>query len=429
MSDRYTIEFCEGGVDVALTLATGGLALIVQKTIDTLTNDDNHGWDCKITDSITGISVSKWGATKGEAQENAFREIKDEIYQNERHLEQELREAKYQRQQKQQRSSYIKRSTTEEEDENKDADYSGLIKILAYIAVIALIVWLIIFVAIPLIIINTAIIAFVVALTKKDWNKYFYSLSSLGAIYIVMDYNNEWLTKSLVENVSFFAGLIQSFYYLNLVAGLIASYLLVRNLFDEAKPPINSKGEFSKRNLIIMGSTLFVGLFTIGIQKYLDSPHINSIVNIKPISNPPKILPMPNIKNSATLTPSIKPNLPNSSSIKTSISPSQVFSTKVFSGNIGLLNAEYKLKWNSDGTIEGKYYYSNKTNIDYSLKGKDLGSGRIQISQCIGDYVYATGILQLKSNCYQGTITNTEGKHIDIIMCQKQLNANSNGIH
>ncbi len=47
MSDRYEIEFSEGGVGLTETLLTGGLAVVVEKGLDAITGNDNHGWHLK----------------------------------------------------------------------------------------------------------------------------------------------------------------------------------------------------------------------------------------------------------------------------------------------------------------------------------------------------------------------------------------------
>ena len=46
MDDRYEITFTEGGVDALETILTGGVAKIAEKTLDSITGDDNHGWYC-----------------------------------------------------------------------------------------------------------------------------------------------------------------------------------------------------------------------------------------------------------------------------------------------------------------------------------------------------------------------------------------------
>jgi RNA polymerase subunit RPABC4/transcription elongation factor Spt4 len=163
----------------------------------------------------------------------------------------------------------------------KEAEPSDwFIKWLFYIGLFIGAVWLAFAVALPLIIINCAAISFVVGLTFSSKNKkYMFLLSLLAGIYIIVDYNKGLLTKTLVNNVSFFEKAIPFFLFLNIVAALIASYFLTRDFIDERKPQLNEDGEFSKRNLIIMGTLLFIGGATIFIQTHFDSETYKSINN------------------------------------------------------------------------------------------------------------------------------------------------------
>ncbi|MBK9983889.1 MAG: hypothetical protein IPP15_16230 [Saprospiraceae bacterium] len=68
MEERYIVEFTEGGVGLIETLVTGGLANVVEKTVDTIAGDDHHGWYCTITDKITRLKDSQWGVSKSEAE-------------------------------------------------------------------------------------------------------------------------------------------------------------------------------------------------------------------------------------------------------------------------------------------------------------------------------------------------------------------------
>ncbi|MFI4955140.1 MAG: zinc ribbon domain-containing protein [Gammaproteobacteria bacterium] len=156
---------------------------------------------------------------------------------------------------------------------NDATDPGGwLIKWVVYIALFFGAVWLAFAVALPLVIINFAAICFIIGLTfNSDNKKYMFLLSLLGGIYIVTDYNKGWLTKMLVANVGFFEKVIPFFLYLNIAAGLIASYFLIRDFVNERNQPSSEEGEFSKRNLIIMGSLIAVGAATIALQKYFDS--------------------------------------------------------------------------------------------------------------------------------------------------------------
>ncbi len=123
-----------------------------------------------------------------------------------------------------------------------------------------------------LILINTAIITLILGFSIFKEKKYFFAIPVLCAIYLLLDYNKGWLTQTIVSNVSFLSNLIPFFLYLNLGAGLVAAYFLIRDYMDEIKPPIVGEGEFSSRNMIAMVSLLVVGGTTIWLQKHFETP-------------------------------------------------------------------------------------------------------------------------------------------------------------
>ncbi|MCX6241736.1 MAG: hypothetical protein NTX43_08035, partial [Bacteroidetes bacterium] len=161
--------------------------------------------------------------------------------------------------------------TSSSSEDNSSDGYTLIAKIIGFILIVAAIVWFVFAVAIPLIAINLALITLLVGLTRKGWNKFFFPLSILGAIYIVLDYNYGWFTKTLVNNLSFFKVIIPIFFYINIVAGLTAAYFTVRNILNMKNPQSKDEGEFSKRNLVIMGCLLLIGGLTVGLQMYFHS--------------------------------------------------------------------------------------------------------------------------------------------------------------
>jgi len=263
MSDRYRIEFTEGGVDAFETIITGGFAKVVEKGLDTISGDDNHGWNCTITDKDTGVKVCQWGVSKAEAQEKTFQALIIELenYEAEQMAKKEATEYRSRRE-----YQNTHQATSNDEDDN-----SWIGKIIGFCLVVAAIIWFVFSVAVPLIIINIASISLIAGLVKMHWNKYLFPISILGTVIIIFDYNNGWSTKTLVNNVSFFADFIPVFLYINISAGLVAAYFIVRNYLNENKPQVENESEFSKRNLIVMGSLLVVGSFTVGLQKYFDT--------------------------------------------------------------------------------------------------------------------------------------------------------------
>lgn len=92
--------------------------------------------------------------------------------------------------------------------------------------------------------------------------------------------------------------------------------------------------------------------------------------------------------------------------------------TKSLNGKVGKLDASYTLTWNSDGTISGTYYYPNKPNTKYTLLGKDLSGGKIQLTEYTGNNVSANCNLTLEGSCYIGQMNNTDGRNFKMTICQ-----------
>jgi len=182
---------------------------------------------------------------------------------------------------------YSQRSSSSSDTSNEG--YAWIGKIIGFLIVAFIVIWLVFAVVIPLVVIDIAIIALIVGLVIRKWNKFLFPLSILGAVYVVLDFNLGWFTKAFATNVTFLAGLIPILFYVNIVAGLVAAYFLIRNILSEKGTQTENTGEFSKRNLIIMGCLLMVGGLTIGLQKYFDytqSPHgIRSTVRMNSNSN------------------------------------------------------------------------------------------------------------------------------------------------
>jgi hypothetical protein len=135
------------------------------------------------------------------------------------------------------------------------------------LVVVALIVWFVFAVAIPLLMIDIAALALIAAVVRKEMSRWLLPLSVGGAVLVVADYNLGWFTKTLATNVSFLAGLIPVLLYANVLAGLIAAYFLIRNFMDRRNPHPERAGELTRRNVIAMGCLLLVGGLTVGLQE------------------------------------------------------------------------------------------------------------------------------------------------------------------
>jgi hypothetical protein len=274
--EKYDIEFTRGGVGVTETILTGGLAPIAEKVIDTITGDNDHGWYCTITDRETEVSATQWGATKAKAQEACFSTLKEKVDdfieedKRQRAEEEEMRREELELER--QRSIELERESEQQKKKDNPSDFDGylvLAKIIGALVIVAVVVWFVFAVFIPLVILNCALIALVTGLIKKQWRKWLLPVSAVGAVYVVIDYNNSWLSGFLPGQVHFFIYAIPFFYYVNVAAGLVALYFVVRNFLNAKYPDETQAHEFSKRNLIVAGSLLLIGGATFGIQKYV----------------------------------------------------------------------------------------------------------------------------------------------------------------
>jgi len=142
-----------------------------------------------------------------------------------------------------------------------------IVRIIVFGLIFFAILWFVFAVAIPLLMIDIAAIALIAALTRKHLSKWLLPLSVGGAVLVVVDYNQGWLTKSLATNVSFLAGLVPVLLYINVLAGLIAAYFLIRNFMDAKNPHPENAGELTRRNVITMSCLLLVGCLTVGLQE------------------------------------------------------------------------------------------------------------------------------------------------------------------
>ena len=91
--------------------------------------------------------------------------------------------------------------------------------------------------------------------------------------------------------------------------------------------------------------------------------------------------------------------------------------TKTYLGNIGKLSASFNLTWYSDGKIEGKYYYPRRPNIIYTIKGKELKIGIIQLTEYTGNIITANCDLSKQEDCFVGKMVNTDGRVLKMKIC------------
>lgn len=92
-------------------------------------------------------------------------------------------------------------------------------------------------------------------------NRIYLGVSIIGIIYILLDYNNGWIS----ENLNSFPTLKGMIFYLNVVAGLVSVYFTITQYYFS-----NSSILLEKKNLAVIGTLCILGLSIIGFQKYHD---------------------------------------------------------------------------------------------------------------------------------------------------------------
>lgn len=132
--------------------------------------------------------------------------------------------------------------------------------------------WLVVFVAIPLVVINLGLIFLVSALRRTEGKVPFYAGSLLGAILLVVDLSLGWSTRILVSNLAFFANFIPWFFVANLAAGLTSAYFLIRDAFDARTPQGARSDMLSRRNLLTMVGLALLGGVTVWLQYFSGVP-------------------------------------------------------------------------------------------------------------------------------------------------------------
>jgi hypothetical protein len=130
----------------------------------------------------------------------------------------------------------------------------GLIGITILVAVVF---WLLANVVLPLVLLNSALIFTILALTVKDHKPVFASLTFAGAGYMLFDISNGWLSANLVNNVLKTPEWLTAFVYINAAALGVSAWILVQPLFQKAA----AVGALNRRNgvLLSIAAVVLVG--------------------------------------------------------------------------------------------------------------------------------------------------------------------------
>ncbi|MBK8487835.1 MAG: hypothetical protein IPL48_08615 [Bacteroidetes bacterium] len=273
MSNRYIIEFSNDDSDLIETIMTLGAAPIINKVL----GERKTEWFCTITDTITELRETRRGWTKQEAQQKAFNALKesnekfDERKRENREIEKRLKQIELENQTKIEHQKKLPQ---------RSKSASELIgAIIGFILILALIIWLIFKVMLPLILINSTIILLILSLTFKRYKTQTLLVSLLSLIYLFFDYNNGWLTQTLVNNVKFLHDFIPLIFYVNVIAGMLSVYFLIKYYFEHSDSAFITHANFNKNDLIIIPSIATTTALIIFLQLNLGNNNFNSTTN------------------------------------------------------------------------------------------------------------------------------------------------------
>lgn len=132
-------------------------------------------------------------------------------------------------------------------------------KLIAYLIAGFAILWFVFSVAIPVVLMDIALISLILSFSAQRWKLLLLSASILGAAFVVLDYRMGGVTAEFTRSVSFLSGLVGPIVYLNLAAGLTGAYLLLRDMLNRRTPEPESPLAMSRTNLLAMGGLLALG--------------------------------------------------------------------------------------------------------------------------------------------------------------------------
>ena len=300
----------------------------------------------------------------------------------------------------------------------KQDDNSFVTQLIIYLVAIGLIIWLAIWLlfnlVIPLFVINIPAIALILAFRKKLYKPYFLPLSFFGALLVTADYNFGWFTKTLSVHVSFLGRLVPCLCIANVLCGLVAAYLFIRAWLNRKDRRSYAKGEFSGRNLVIMGSLMVFGALLLWLPGLVAKNR--AVLSIPRLTPAMAVQATPTIATSPSTVATAAPEV---------MSPKTKIITRQFNGYVGHLDAIYTLTWFSDSSIEGYYSYPSRLHSHFMLRGTDKGYGNIKLTEFTNDVQSAQCFLGPERDCYVGKMNNTDGRIFDMALCPDEVSGSN----
>jgi formylglycine-generating enzyme required for sulfatase activity len=151
-------------------------------------------------------------------------------------------------------SERIREDSAEASDVARSSDETGCAQIIAVVVVgliiIAVVLWLLANVVLPVLLLNAAAICAILALAYKANRTLFSSLALVGGCYLLVDVANGWLSANFVNNVVKTPTWLTAFVYVNAAAVALSTWQLVRPLLATAATVTVS----NKRNGLLLSS-------------------------------------------------------------------------------------------------------------------------------------------------------------------------------
>jgi len=154
------------------------------------------------------------------------------------------------------------------------------------LAIVIAIIWLAVFVVIPVAVLNAAVILTILALVRKNQRILFSAFAVVGGLYLLVDVGLGLLSTLFVDNVVKDRVWLTAFTYLNTVAVGVSSWLLVQPLWRES---IALKDADQQKSMIMMAGTIMLVLAPVLglplIYHYLPVPVIPTETRVSTSSN------------------------------------------------------------------------------------------------------------------------------------------------
>lgn len=163
-------------------------------------------------------------------------------------------------------------------------------KIIGWLIVAAIIVmvvvWLALNIVLPVVLLNSALILTVLALSFKQHKTLFAVFALVGGGYMILDIINGWFSANFVENVVKNPEWISAFVYINAIAIGLSTWFLVQPILSNVK--LNSTSNKRKNVLLLSASILLVTIITIStplIYHTIENPFVSKFYNVFQNSN------------------------------------------------------------------------------------------------------------------------------------------------